>query len=231
MITLNILVEGQTEETFTNNVLKPHLATFGVNAYVRRVMTKQDKRREDIKHRGGGKFKHFQKDLTLWLGPSGFDDTRWFTTMIDLYAFPDNEASPYSQSIREMTDPYHKVAALEKAMASSLVIKRFIPYVQLHEFEALVLCDTERLIHQFPECRSGVNRLCKEIQGLEPERINDGRSTAPSKRIINHIPAYKSQKATAGPDIVRDIGLPLLRERCPHFNEWVSQLEQLGTLG
>ena len=62
-----------------------------------------------------------------------------------------------------------------------------------------------------------------------PEKIDDGQHTAPSKRIINEIPEYKHAKATAGPIIANEIGLPTMRRKCPHFNEWLAKLEQLNS--
>ena len=49
-IRLNFIVEGQTEETFVNQVLKPHLSDRSVWAYARCVLTS---RRGGVKHRGG----------------------------------------------------------------------------------------------------------------------------------------------------------------------------------
>ncbi|MBQ7585779.1 MAG: DUF4276 family protein [Desulfovibrionaceae bacterium] len=44
--------------------------------------------------------------------------------------------------------------------------------------------------------------------------------------LLKKIPEY--DKATAGVSIVGRIGLPTLRAKCPHFNEWLHQLEELG---
>jgi len=39
MVRLNIIVEGQTEETFINKILRPHLGDFNVFVTARRVET------------------------------------------------------------------------------------------------------------------------------------------------------------------------------------------------
>ena len=70
-----------------------------------------------------------------------------------------------------------------------------------------------------------IAELVKMMEGEDPELINDGQDTAPSKRILKKIPEY--DKATAGVRIVGRIGLPTLRAKCPHFNEWLYQLEEL----
>ena len=59
------------------------------------------------------------------------------------------------------------------------------------------------------------------------EHINDGKKTAPSKRIIDVLPAYEGRKASAGPDIAEWIGMSVLRKKCPHFDAWVNRLENL----
>jgi hypothetical protein len=58
--------------------------------------------------------------------------------------------------------------------------------------------------------------------------IDDGKTTAPSKRIIAALPDFKNAKSTIGPEVAELIGLPVLREKCPHFSQWVEKLEQLG---
>jgi len=48
-------------------------------------------------------------------------------------------------------------------------------------------------------------------------RFDDGQHTAPSKRIIERIPAYERLKTSVGPQMARDIG-PAIRSKCPHFD-------------
>jgi hypothetical protein len=72
-----------------------------------------------------------------------------------------------------------------------------------------------------------INELIKVANEFgNPELINDGENTAPSKRIIRLIPDY--QKVTAGYQIAEKIGLAILREKCRHFSEWLIQLERAG---
>ena len=69
------------------------------------------------------------------------------------------------------------------------------------------------------------------VAGKNPEEINEGQETAPSKRIIKEIPEYKGQKATIGPLVAAKIDLDVLREKCKHFNEWLTRLEKLNEVG
>lgn len=70
-----------------------------------------------------------------------------------------------------------------------------------------------------------VSHLLSLVSGKNPELINDGAITAPSKRILNEIPEY--DKVTAGVSVAARIGLETLRDKCPHFNAWLTNLEKL----
>jgi hypothetical protein len=61
----------------------------------------------------------------------------------------------------------------------------------------------------------------------DPEEIDDGVDTAPSKRLARIVPNY--QKRLHGPLIVGRIGLDRVRDECPHFSTWLSELEALQT--
>jgi len=224
MIRLHIIAEGQTEEEFVKTILAEHLANFNVITDVHCVTTKRTKTQV---HRGGlVNYEKAKKDILLWLKQEKGKDVR-FTTMLDLYALP-NEF-PQIDEAKRISDPYQKVKKLETALADNINDYRFIPYIQLHEFEALILSDPSKLIDRFPEYDKSVQELvaiCKKYSS--PELINDGETTAPSKRIIQFIPSYKGAKVSVAPLMVQKIGLPTIRSQCPHFNEWLIQLENLN---
>ena len=108
---------------------------------------------------------------------------------------------------------------------------RFIPYIQIHEFEALAFVDLDVLPSQFPdgEADGAPARLRQDVGFTAPEDINDGSLTAPSKRLIHEVPAYEHMKSIAGPALAARIGLATLRAACPHLNAWITRLEQLST--
>lgn len=224
MVRLNILAEGQTEEAFVNDVLAPHLAIHDVVACVRCVTTRRDSRRPDLVHRGGIRdYAKVRRDLLRWMAE---DPDAKFTTMFDLYALP--EDFPGWHSTEEKPDPYARVALVEAGMYTDIGDRRLVPYIQLHEFEALLFSDPHKFDWEYIEHEGAIARLLEIAEAFEsPELINDGPITAPSKRIIAHIPEYAFQKATAGPLIARQIGIDVMRERCPHFAQWVARLESL----
>lgn len=84
----------------------------------------------------------------------------------------------------------------------------------------------------FEECEPAIERLQAIANSVTSiEQIDDGRETAPSKRIIEAIPQYAGRKATVGPDLVACIGLPRVREKCPHFDAWIRRLEAIDWAG
>ena len=126
--------------------------------------------------------------------------------------------------------PRQRVESLESAFQEDIGDRWFIPYIQLHEYEALLFSEIQCLASLFENRQSQIEILSKiNAQFESPELINDGPQTAPSKRIIRCIPEYKNLKTTVGPLAAEYIGLITLRSRCSHFHEWVEQLEALGS--
>jgi hypothetical protein len=138
--------------------------------------------------------------------------------------FPGNVES------RRESDPYARIAFLERAFAADVAHPRFIPYLQLHEFEALLLSDPQKLDWEFIDRSGPIARLVALASSFQsPELIDDGPATSPSWRIIQEIPEYGPRKASAGPLVAGKIGLPVLRQKCPHFGEWLGRLESLAS--
>lgn len=223
-VRLHFIVEGQTEETFVNRTLCPHLANLSIWVKARCVMTS---RRRGVRHRGGiGKYAQAKRDINAWMNEDQNPDAR-FTTMFDLYGLPRD--FPGFQDAAQRRDAYERVGILEDALSEGIADSRFIPYLQLHEFETLLLSDPQKLDSQFYDHSVGIRRLVEVASGFEsPERINDGINTAPSKRIADEIPEYGRMKASAGPIVAEKIGLPTLRLKCEHFGEWLGKLERLA---
>jgi hypothetical protein len=227
MTHLNFIVEGTTEETFVRDVLSPHLIGFGVCTYARRILTGYNKQSKSPAKGGFLKYSMLRRDIVNWIESEKNRDDAYYTSFVDMYAFPVDDQSPYTPSVRTIADPYRRVEALEAAMAADIDHPRFIPYVQLHEFESLVLVEPDRLAEIYPDKRGAIGRITEEIRGLNPEEINETPQNAPSKRIIRHLKNYEDEKAFLGPLVAGDIGICKLRHKCPHFDKWISKLEEL----
>ncbi len=226
MIRLNMMVEGQTEESFVNRVLKPHLLKLDIVPTPRLVFTG---RKFGRTYRGGvTRYGNFKWDLLLWMREDSSENTR-FTTMLDLYGLPGD--FPGQAQVRRINNPMKRVHILEHAMSDDIADWRLIPYIQLHEFEALLLSDAEQFGRFFIEYKDRANQLASMVRNYSsPEYINGGEDTAPSKRIMYFIPGFGRMKAIAGPQIASAIGLEKMRQCCMHFNDWLEQLERLSPL-
>ncbi|MEI6809367.1 MAG: DUF4276 family protein [bacterium] len=222
---LHVTAEGPTEERYVNSVLVDYLGGFQVVTDVRSVKTG---RKHGVDYRGGmTNYQKARQDIVNWMKEDQKPDA-FFTTMFDLYGLPDDFPG-YAVARRE-SDPYRRVAVLEAAFKQDFDHPRFLPYVQLHEFEALLLTDPQKLALEYLDLDHdrAIQRLVKMMSGQNPELINDGPETAPSKRIIREIPAYEHQKTSAGPTVAKNIGIPNLKGKCRHFSEWLGQLERLA---
>jgi len=225
LIRLHVVAEGQTEEAFVNQVLKKHLSRFRVYVDVRCVETSRKRGRV---FRGGVlNYDQVKRDVSLWISEDRKRDAR-FTTMLDLYALP--ESFPGFEAARNLVNPMDRVQQLETAFERDLNHPRFIPYLQLYEFEALLFSEPARAAVFF----IGEDKAIKRLEAIassfpSPEHIDDGFETAPSKRIARELPRYAFEKSAAGPIIAGEIGLAKIREKCAHFNAWLTRLEKLAS--
>ena len=222
---LHITAEGQTEEAFVNNTLKHHLAQFGVFADVRCVLTG---RKRDKEFRGGmTTYLKAKNDIIRWLLEETHNTDVVFTTMFDFYALPEDFPG-YAEAMKQH-DPYQKVATIEQAFANDINDYRFIPYIQLHEFESLLFVNPQKFEIEYFDKPDGISKLLAIAESFEnPELINQGEETAPSKRIIDVYGDYAANKPAIGSMIAHEIGVEAMKRGCAHFNEWLTKLEQLG---
>ncbi len=101
---------------------------------------------------------------------------------------------------RPVASARHRVLHVEAAIYKNVgAPPHFMPFLALHEFEALLFADHD---------------------------INENRETAPSKRLKQVFPSFK--KTLHGPTAAKRIGLEAIRARCPHFDSWITRLEQFA---
>lgn len=212
-----LLVEGQTEETFANRTLLPHLYSVGFHdVSVTVVQTKRFAGGE--KFRGGVlSWEQLLKDIRLLVRDRG----ALVTTLIDFYALPRDV--PGVSTLGRGWKARRRVAHVEAAIAAEIGLDNFLPHVVLHELEALLYSDPRAVGAHFDDSEVAEAMEADLVQCDEPELVDEGPSTAPSKRIMRHRPGYL--KTSDGPAILADIGLPSIREACPHFDAWLSQVE------
>lgn len=224
MIRLHVLGEGPTEKRFVESLLTNHLIHHGVIVDVCCFLTKHVPKTGQQFKGGISNYAKVRNDIVKRIRTDNNNECR-FTTMIDLYGLPND--FPGYQEASANNDPTRKIEILEDAFAQDIDDRRFIPYIQLHEFEALIFADPSKLINEYIDNVHQIEPLVQLSQQMAPEMINENPNTSPSYRILNAIPAY--DKLYAGSKITESIGLDVIRQRCPHFNEWLSKLEGLNS--
>ena len=226
MARLLIHVEGETEETFVNEALAPHLYRCGFQS-VSACLLGNARNRD---RRGGIRgWNSVRDDILNHLK----EDPRCLaTTMVDYYALPKlgvkgwpgrdaAEALPFSQKASIVHRGLHSDICQE--LGADFDATRFVPYVVMHEFEGLLFSDCERFSHAI-----GRRELAPHFHAIRaafdsPEEINDSPLTAPSKRVEALVPGY--EKPLLGALAVLEIGLDAIRSECPHFRQWLERLE------
>ena len=226
MTRLLVHVEGQTEENFVNELLRPHLLQCGYSTVSPRLIGNARLR----ERRGGIKaWSAVKEDISRHLQN---DRGSIATTMVDYYALPSTggKAWPGRAEANAQTHT-QKARTVEAALAQDMesflphASQRFVPFVVLHEFEALL----------FSDCHAFARGICQPHLGADfqnirdgfasPENINDSPMTAPSKRVEALVPGY--EKPLLGVLAALEIGLSKMRQECPHFANWLERMEAL----
>ena len=228
MSRLLVHVEGETEEMFVNEVLAPHLYASRWEVVAARIVGNARLR----ERRGGVKaWSVVRDDIMRHLKE---DPGCYATTMVDFYALPQSAGKAWPGRAAAAQLPTAQkalhveaqlIADVQQMMGAGFLAARFIPFVIMHEFEALLFSDCGAFSR-------GVGRpdLHGALQAVRdsfatPEEINDSPLTAPSKRVEALIPNY--QKPFLGTLAALEVGLARIREECPHFGAWLTRLEQI----
>lgn len=216
-----ILCEGQTEAKFVNAVLAPELATRGVYLYAPLIGTPG--------HKGGAvAFSRMLTDIGKLLKN---DPNLRCSTFFDYYGLR-NDFPGKTESLNQATIE-GKARAVESALAEELrkklgadLTQRFIPYVQLFEFEGLLFSEPQALADAMGQPQLGAALTAIRQQFESPEAINDSPRTAPSKRILSLFSPYN--KPQHGTLAAQRMTLAAIRRECRLFNAWLNRLESLG---
>jgi hypothetical protein len=216
------VVEGQTEQGFLRDVLAPWLGARGIYLTARLVGKPG--------HKGGvGEYQRSRRDMLLLLKQ---EKETVVTTMFDFYGMPDSwpgrsqaKKAAFPKKARTVEEAVRKDIATE--LGSSFDESRFIPYVQMHEFEALLFSHPPTICEVLlsPDSEEAMQQIRADFS--TPEEINDGANTAPSKRLLNLFAEYR--KRLHGLIAAKRIGVETMQAECPHFAEWLSTLEALGS--
>ena len=222
MIRVHVICEGQTEEMFVNEVMADYFRTKGVELYPSLVGKPG--------HKGGNfKFDRLVNDIkNRLLG----DVTSYCTAFYDYYGLP--ESFPGKAEANDLITSTDKATHMNRVLVKQLTnklgdiaMRRFVPYIQLYEFEALLFSSPKTLAKSIGcEDSKGKFQIIRD-QFDSPESINNSPQTAPSKRIENLCVDY--DKVTAGSIAAMDIGLESIRSECLLFDAWLKKIEGLAS--
>ena len=214
------IVEGKTEQVFVEMVLKPYLAE-------KMIFIQATQASKPGQKGGDVKFSRVINDIRDHLKQR--NDT-YVTTLVDYYGikeWPGLDSLAQNLTPSQIAD--HLNAATKHQVVSDFANqqaeRRFIPYIAVHEFEALLFSNSAILASELGVDEDQVKNVLAECG--EPEAINNGKETAPSKRLDNWSPNGKFAKTTAGIAIAQQIGITQMREQCPLFHAWLAQFEAL----
>jgi hypothetical protein len=213
-----VLVEGQTEETFVRDILAPYLMERDTYPIATLATTK---RVVGGPHFKGGivSYGKLKGDLLRLLNDTS---AAVVTTLIDYYGLPDDFPG------RAKIPPgscYDRVAFLERAFRNDIGDRRFLPYLVLHEYEAMLFVAPELIADAFSDALATAQLESVRDKFDTPEEIDDHPQTCPSRRIAAVLPGYR--KPLHGPLIARKIGIDRIRKGCRHFDGWLTELEAM----
>jgi len=210
-----VLVEGYTEERFVKDVLQEHFWAMNLHLAPTLLVTKRVKDGANFKG-GVSSFKKFEADISRLLHGSG---DALVTTFLDYDGLPSDFPGMNTRPVSSGVD---RVRHVEQAIAAHFGgPPLLVPYLALHEFEALLFSSPTEL----PRTMTAMGKQA-EFDAIRasyptPEQIDEG--DWPSYRILALFHSYR--KALHGPITAKRIGLDQLRAECPHFAEWVGKLE------
>lgn len=140
MTRLKVVVEGQTEEAFIKRVLAPHLQDREV--YATPIVVAASRTREGKNYLGGGG--SFGKALRTIRDTLRNDRDAYCTTMFDYYGLPPDYPGLSADDCPPPSRLDERIEWLENRLAQEVGdTPRFLPYLQVHEFEALLFADVE----------------------------------------------------------------------------------------
>ena len=205
-----VLVEGPTEQRFVKQLLAPYMAARNV-FLTPVILSKPGEKGGDVK------FARARNDIGRHLKQRS--DTS-VTLLVDYYGIRgDWPGYEESKQKKDHTQKYSILTQytdqqVQQDFPKQNQGRRFIPYVSMHEIEALYFSDPACLAKNLCITQRNIDRILDECG--EPEKINDHSMTAPSQRLKELSSRFK--KISTGISIAEEIGINKMREKCPLFS-------------
>jgi len=209
-----LLVEGQTEEEFVAEVLRPDLRRVDVELVPVLLKTKPVK--------SGGQFRGGVSNYAAARGDTLrlLNDTSavLVSSILDLYGLPDD----FPGATERGANATEWARNVEHAWRADIGKARFHPYLSIHEFEAFAFVAPSRCTTVFSLSQAErLESIASEFGG-QVESINNGPTTHPSARASAIRPGYEKPVHGA---LIASRGLlahprlgPRLRPQCRRSN-------------
>lgn len=208
---LYIIVEGQTEQEFVKEQIAPYLRQQGIYE-VTPILIHTSR-----SGRGGFvNYQHLKNDAKRLL--SSPKNNFVVSMFVDFFRCPE---VPLKERWSGKTNHLDQIIEMQECIYEDINDTRFIPYIQLHEFEALLFASNDGFTAFLSE------KQAKKTQQIitsydNPENINTTPEGAPSKRLLAIKDDY--DKVIEGNLIALEIGFLKIMEKCPHFRAWIKKL-------
>lgn len=208
-----VYCEGQTEEAFVKRLLYPHFIAKDI--YVIPIICRTKEGPQWIYRGGIVDYNKVVKEVKRYCTQHPNETV---TSFIDYYGLNN------LPQIMESSNKYILIEKLESIFMNDVGCNNFIPYISLHEFESLLFSEPSQFNYLSTNAVAKFNEILAEFDN-NPEFVNNGKNTAPSKRILKEISNYG--KILDGNRIAEHISLEGIRKRCYHFSQWVEKLEKI----
>lgn len=208
---LYIIVEGQSEQEFVNTLIAPYFNQLGIYSVTPILI------RTSNRGRGGFvNYEHLKNDVSKLLLSKSNDFV--VSMFVDFFRCP---VLPHKERYEEIIDHKEKADEMEKCIGDDISDNRFIPYIQLHEFEALLYSSNVGFEAYFSDKEQQQTKMIID-EYPNPEDINSSPEKAPSKRLL----AIKNDydKVIEGNMIASEVGLEQIMNKCPRFKAWIYTL-------
>ena len=207
------IVEGDTEISFVQKRLIPYLYQKGftnpMNA--QKILTN----RKLNKKGGNVNFDYLKNDI----GRVAATGDVLVTTLLDFFRLPTDFPNYTTDSLR--LDQIEE--GMKQRVADMLEPSCFLPYIKRHEIETLMYTSMDgfEFVVDEEEQLDAIRSIIEQYPN--PEDIDGGPDTAPSKRLMNIFPYAKT---TDGEMILEVLEIDDIRSKCPRFHDWLTKLEK-----
>lgn len=215
---LVILVEGDSEMKLMNRLIIPKLYEYITNEKITtpwslevcKIVTNRQ-----LNKKGGNVNYEYLKNNIKSFASQG---ASIITTFFDFFRLP--------TSFPRYTTDGNAIDAVESAMQEDVKtsvsnLQTFIPYIQKYEFEALLFSGIEGFEFLIDDEESLAQIKSINDEYPNPEDINGGAETSPSKRLMK---IFDYHKVGDSEDIIEILGFDRIYNKCPRFAQWYDSL-------